>query len=159
MSGTGFVAGDGPSVYACLSGTAVSSASTCTFNSAGVMSASFTVASVPAGSYPVLVTGSTGDTASTLFSVVTHPSITLSPTSGSARATVRVAGSGYAPAELLGAALFHRIDNFQAQLRARSPTLALCQHHLQCSVLHQAHTLSPLLRLMRVIRPAPRSPS
>ncbi len=93
FSGSGF----SPSDTSCsLSGTIVAS-QTCSI-SGGVLTGSFTVATVLAGSYSVTVTGSpAGDSASASFTVngVVLPSVAFNPTSSASGSTVDVSGSDF----------------------------------------------------------------
>src|SRR5208282_4691014 len=83
VSGSGFVSGDAGIGIPCLTGSVVTGApQLCTFSATGIMSSSFTVADVPVGPYSVQAAGSTGDSASVTFKVVSAPSIALSLISG-----------------------------------------------------------------------------
>jgi uncharacterized protein YjbI with pentapeptide repeats len=62
--------------------------------SGGYLLCSTPVPALATGSYPVTVTGGTGDSASAQFTV-TVPAITLSPSSGPVGTSVTVTGSGY----------------------------------------------------------------
>src|SRR5208282_2198983 len=100
VSGSGFVSGDAGIGIPCLTGSVVTGApQLCTFSATGIMSSSFTVADVPVGPYSVQAAGTTGDSMSTTFTVVSHPSIVLSLNSGPIGATVSVTGSGFAPSD------------------------------------------------------------
>jgi hypothetical protein len=61
----------------------------------GVPSGGFIVGSLNPGTYSVRVTGNTGDFAEATFTVVSGPSITLTPSSGAVGITVSVTGSGF----------------------------------------------------------------
>ena len=108
LTGSGFAIGpgdDGSYSHCPVTGTPVTTpVSACTFTGGG-MSASFTVANVPNGVYSVQVTGSTGDSASILFTVVSSPTIALSLSSGPIGAIVTVTGSGFAPADSTGSCI------------------------------------------------------
>jgi len=97
VSGSGFAAGDAGS-YACLSGTPVFGAPTCTFSAGGIMSASFPVGAVTPGTYVVQVAGSTADSASATFTVQ-GPTISLTPPSGSAGTVVTITGTGFSTSD------------------------------------------------------------
>src|SRR5208282_3491442 len=107
VTGSGFAPSD--SGGACtVSGAAIvgtpNSNPTCTITPAGTITATgglfFTVASAPAGTYTVTVTGSSGDQAQTSFTVTSvAPTISLTPTSGPDFTTVTVSGSGFNPTE------------------------------------------------------------
>jgi len=97
VSGSGFLTSDS-SCY--LSGTPVSYYS-CSISS-GTLTASFTVASIDAGTYTINAFGTPGgDSASASFTVGsgTSPSITLSTSSAIAGNTVDVSGSGFSAAD------------------------------------------------------------
>jgi hypothetical protein len=94
VSSSGFLASD---TSCSLSGTPGSlvAAYTCSI-SGGVVTATFTVGIIASGEYPITVTGSSGDSASAIFTVTTSSlTITLNPTSAPAGAIVQVSGSGF----------------------------------------------------------------
>ena len=80
-----------PGSVATLTGCAVTASGTLT-------GTSFTVGSVPASTYVITVTGSSGDFAQATFTVI-GPTIVLTPTSGPAGLVVTVNGNNFAPAD------------------------------------------------------------
>ena len=94
VSGSGFLTGD---IGCSFSGNPVG-ASNCSISN-GMLTGSFIVAGVGAGSYSITTIGSPGsDSASTTLTVI-GSAITLNPSSASAGATVSVSGSGFSPTD------------------------------------------------------------
>ncbi len=94
VSGSGFLTGD---IGCSFSGSPVG-ASTCSISN-GMLTGSFVVGGVGAGSYWITTIGSPGsDSASTTLTVI-GSAITLNPSSASAGATVSVSGSGFSPTD------------------------------------------------------------
>src|SRR5208282_2914441 len=72
-------------------------APTCTTTlGSGAPSGSFSVGGVPAGTYTITLSGApAGDSASASFTVISHPTITLTPSSGPVGAVVVISGVGF----------------------------------------------------------------
>ena len=68
-------------------------------DSTGRWSASFTVPSLPAGSYTIGARGNSSSEVFTSFTLIVNSKITLSKTSGTVGTTVNVTGSGFAASE------------------------------------------------------------
>jgi len=96
VSGTGFEVSD---TSCSLSGSPASSPTCSVVN--GALSGTFIVANIAAGFYTVTATGNPGgDSASSSFKVnAAAPSITLSPSTARAGATVQVSGVGFSPSD------------------------------------------------------------
>jgi hypothetical protein len=92
VSGSEFLTGD---VGCSFSGSPVG-ASTCSISN-GMLTGSFVVGGVGAGSYSITAMGSPGSDSASTSLIVIGSAITLNPSSASAGATVSVSGSGFSP--------------------------------------------------------------
>jgi len=102
--GTITLGGNTPSVQTCTSQTT---------SATGTFTCTFTVPSIAAGPYTVILSGSdvwtvSGDTASTTFTITT-PTITLFPTQGPVGVTVTVTGSGFSVLTTIGTMTFNGV--------------------------------------------------
>jgi hypothetical protein len=92
------VSGFAPSENVSLSFDGAATGSSCATDAAGTCSIGATVpTNLPAGSYPVTATGSTGDHASAAFQIT--PALALVPASGEAGGSFTAEASGFASAE------------------------------------------------------------